>query len=433
MNAPEVNPFSPPASRARRVMRLGVFLALMAAVVLAGMWWSGRGGGAASAGHDMSAMGASASTEVKPVALTPTERQRIGVTFAPTATGPVIRAVRVVGLVKEDETRIRALTARVDGFVEQLDVDFTGQLVDEGEPLLGLYAPEVVAAQSELLLALDLERSVSRGDAEAMASASRAVHAARQRLKLWNVPDDVVARVERTGQAERVVPLRSPYGGFVVEKRVVLGQRIMAGEPLYRLADLSVVWVEGEVFEQDLPLVRVGLTVTATFPALPGVERRGRVTYVYPTVDPSTRTARVRVELDNPGFRLKPGMYGSLDFEGRLADGLTIPRSAVVATGTRNLVFVKLPDGRFDPREVVVGAATAERIQILHGLAIGDTVVASGTFLVDAESNLGSLLGGMGDMPGMDMGKPKPPPRPGDSVKVAPPKEHKDDSGHGGG
>jgi Cu(I)/Ag(I) efflux system membrane fusion protein len=364
------------------------------------------------------------------VALTPTEQQRIGVTFAAVTTGRVMRTVRVVGLVKEDETRIRTITTRVDGFVEQLDADFTGQLVRTGDRLLGLYAPELVSAQTELLLALDLERSVSRADPEARASATSGVAAARRRLSLWNVPDDVVARVERTRQPERVIPLRSPYSGFVVEKQVLLGQRVMAGDPLYRLADLSVVWVEGEVFEQDLPLVRVGVTVTATFQALPGVERRGRVTYVYPTVDPSTRTARVRVALENPGLLLKPGMYGQLQFEGRLTEGLSVPRSAIVATGTRNLVFVKLADGRFEPREVVLGVATPDRIQVLRGLTLGDTVVASGTFLVDAESNLGSMLGGMGDMPGMDMSAPKPPPRPKDTAAPGPPPPM-DHSGHG--
>ena len=170
---------------------------------------------------------------------------------------------------------------------------------------------------------------------------------------------------------ERVVPLRSPYDGFVIEKNVILGQRIMAGEPLYRLADLAVVWVEGEVFEQDLPLVRLGVAVMATFQALPGVERAGRVTYIYPTVDPATRTARIRVELGNADLALKPGMYGQLQFDGRIGDGLTVPRSALIVTGTRNLVFIKRRDGRFEPREIVLGAATPERVQVIRGLAAG--------------------------------------------------------------
>jgi Cu(I)/Ag(I) efflux system membrane fusion protein len=403
------NPFESRASSRSRWIKAGSFLLVAVATGVAVLRWSGHEQARVASGHDMSAMApGGADSPGTPVALTPTEQQRIGVTFAPVSAGELLRTVRVVGLVKEDETRIRTFTSRVDGFVEELSADFTGQLVRAGDRLLGLYSPELVAAQTELLLALDLERSVGRQNAEARASASSGVAAARRRLSLWNVPEDVLARVERTGQTERVIPLRSPFGGFIVDKQVLLGQRIMAGDALYRIADLSVVWVEGEVFEQDLPLVRVGLAVTATFQALPGDERRGRVTYIYPTVDPSTRTARVRVALDNPGLRLKPGMYGQLQWEGLLTDGLTVPRSAIVATGTRNLVFVKLADGRFEPREVVLGVATPDRIQVLRGLARGDTVVASGTFLVDAESNLGSLLGGMGDMPGMDMSAPKP-------------------------
>jgi membrane fusion protein, copper/silver efflux system len=431
VNAPDVNPFAPGATRSRRLARIGLFLAVALAVVAALVWWSGRGQSPAPAAHDMSSMGASGAGGAKPVALTPNEQQRIGVTFAPVTAGAVTRTVRVVGLVKEDETRVRAITTRVDGFVEQLDVDFTGRLVRAGERLLGLYAPEVLAAQTELLLALELERAVSAADPEAKASASRGVAATRQRMRLWSVPDDVVARVERTGTVERVVPLRSPYDGFVIEKNVLLGQRIMAGDPLYRLADLGVVWVEGEVYEQDLPLIRMDQAVMATFQGLPGVERRGRVTYVYPTVDPATRTARIRVELRNGDMKLKPGMYGLLQFEGRLSAGLTVPRSAIISTGTRNLVFIKRVDGRFEPREVVLGASTPERVQVLRGLALGDTVVASGTFLLDAESNLGSLLGGMGDMPGMDISPPKTAPRPRDSM-VKPPPPQMDHSQHEG-
>ncbi|HEX9893162.1 MAG TPA: efflux RND transporter periplasmic adaptor subunit [Gemmatimonadales bacterium] len=431
MNAPDLNPFAPSATPGRRLGRIGLFVVAAAAAVAAVVWWSGRGQSSTPAGHDMASMAAPAAGEAKPVTLAPSDQQRIGVTFAPVTETPMARTVRVVGLVKEDETRARTITARVDGFVERLDVDFTGQLVRAGEPLLGLYAPDVVAAQTELLLALELERAVSAADPEAKASASRAVAAGRQRMQQWNVPDDVVARVEQTGTVERVVPLRSPYDGFVIEKSVLLGQRIMAGQPLYRLADLDVVWVEGEMFEQDLPLVRLGATVRATFQALPGVERSGRVTYVYPTVDPATRTARIRVELPNRDMRLKPGMYGLLQFEGRPMAGLTVPRSAILATGTRNLVFVKLTDGRFEPREVVLGASTPERIQVLRGLALGDTVVASGTFLLDAESNLGSLLGGMGDMPGMDIGPPKAAPRRPDSV-AKPPVPPMDHSQHEG-
>jgi Cu(I)/Ag(I) efflux system membrane fusion protein len=180
----------------------------------------------------------------------------------------------------------------------------------------------------------------------------------------------------------------------------------MAGEVVYKIADLSRVWLEGEVFERDLPAVRLGLPVTAEFIALPGVIREGRVTYVYPTVNPDTRTARIRVELPNPEAALKPGMYATIRFSGRTDSVLSVPRSAVLATGERNLVFVRSGAERFVPHVVTLGAATDDRVAILDGLSLSDTVVASGTFLMDAESNLGSLMGGMGNMPGMDVAAP---------------------------
>jgi len=431
VNAPDPNPFAPSATPRSRVLRVGLFFGATVAVVAAVAWWSGRGSSSAPAGHNMASMPAAGASQTEPVTLSRADQQRIGVTFAPVTQASMARTVRVVGLVKEDETRARTVTTRVDGFVEQLEVDFTGQQVRAGQLLLGLYSPDVVTAQTELLLALALERGVSPADSEAKASASRGVAASRQRMQQWSVPEDIIARVERTGTVERIVPLRSPYDGFVVEKNVVLGQQIMVGQPLYRLADLGVVWVEGEVFEQDLALVRLGVAVMATFQALPGVERGGRVTYVYPTVDPATRTARIRVELSNRDLALKPGMYGLLQFDGGVGEGLTVPRSSIIATGTRNLVFVKRADGRFEPRPVLLGAFTPERVQVLRGLALGDTVVASGTFLLDAESNLGSLLGGMGDMPGMDIAPPRTAPGRPDTMRknTPPPADH---SPHGG-
>jgi Cu(I)/Ag(I) efflux system membrane fusion protein len=293
--------------------------------------------------------------------------------------------------------------------VERLYVDFIGREVRAGEPLLELYSPMVVSAAEELLLARRLLAEVGGDSSEAAANARSLVASARRRLAWWDVPAAQIRRIEETGEAPRTVTLRAPFTGVVLEKDVVPGQTVMAGQPLFRLADLAVVWVEGEVFEQDLPLVRQGQPVEAEFTALPGIVRTGRIVYVYPTVDEATRTARVRVELPNTRRDLKPGMYATLRVTVRQArQELTVPRSAVLSTGTRSLVFKRLPDGRLEPREVRVGLATDSRVQVLDGLAAGDTVVASGTFLVDAESNLGAVLGGMGDMPGMDMAPPVP-------------------------
>lgn len=415
-----------PRSTARRWTGLVLFgLALTVAVVL--VWRfsgrpaadSGMAGMEGMAGHGTT--GSPADT-MRSVSLTAQEAQRIGVTFAAATEVPLERTVRAVALVTYDETRVRSISTKLEGWVEQLQADYTGRLVREGEPLLSLYAPMAVAAQQELELAHRLAADVRGGSEEARAGARTMVEAARQRLRYWDVPEELIAALEAGGEVRRTVTLHAPYGGFVLEKNVVLGQKLMAGDPLYRLADLSVVWLEGEVFERDLPLLRVGGRATATFPALPGEARRGRLSYLYPTINPETRTARVRVELANTGLALKPGMYGTLEFVGTTGEGLSVPRSAVLITGTRSLVFRKLPDGRFQPQEVAIGVTTDDRVQILRGLVKGDTVVASATFLVDAESNLGTLMGGMANMPGMDMTAPaKAPPTPAKPPRSRPP------------
>ena len=215
----------------------------------------------------------------------------------------------------------------------------------------------------------------------------------------------VIQRLEATRDVQRTVTFVAPASGTVTEKNVVAGQQVMAGQPLLRLADLSSVWVEGAVFEQDLASVRVGQSVKAEFRSRPGASLQGRVSYVYPILDPATRTARVRAVLANPGDWLMPGMVATLRVQAPgLARTVSIPRSAVLTTGERSLVFVRIDAGKLQPHTVTLGASNDTRVEVLNGLSAGDTVVASGTFLLDAESNLGTAMGGMGNMPGMDMG-----------------------------
>jgi len=343
----------------------------------------------------------------RPVMLSSDEAKRIGVTYAVASVGALSREIRTVGQVTFDERRVKVISPKVDGWVERLYVDFTGQAVEAGAPLLAIHSPMLVTAQEELLLAKRLQSEVANGSEDARGSAAELVSSSRRRLAYWDIAASDIARIESTAQVQRTLTLHSPVSGFVVEKNVLQGQRIMAGDPLYRIVDLSTVWMEGEVFEQDLPSVRLGQRVTADLEALPGQAFRGRITYVYPTLNADTRTARVRVEVPNPGLRLKPGMYATFRLTGSgRASALSVPRTAVLSTGERNLVFVKRPDGMLEPRLVVLGMATDDRIEILHGVSAGDTVVASATFLIDAESNLGTALGGMGDMPGMDMTAP---------------------------
>lgn len=363
----------------------------------------------ASGAHDHAAMTARADGQ-GPVDLSAAQAQRIGVTYAPVTVGALAREIRTVGQVTYDETGVKTIAPKVDGWVERLYVDFTGQPVSVGEPLLAIYSPMLVQAQEELLLARRLTSDVAAGDPEARRNADELLQSARRRLAYWDVPAADVARIEQSGQVQRTITLRATASGVVVDKSVLSGQRIGSGDALYRVADLSTVWVDGEIYEQDLRAVRVGLAVTATFDAYPGESWQGRIAYVYPTVDPNTRTARVRVSLANPSLRLKPGMFATLRFAGTpRADALTVPRAAVLSTGERHIVFVRRGDGRLEPHLVQVGAQTDDRVEIVAGLDAGDTVVASATFLVDAESNLGTLMGGMGDMPGMDMTKPVAP------------------------
>ena len=411
-SASQRQPFGPPASpRRRRLLAVAFAFALAAAAGLA--FWATRDSAPtdAAAGHAHGA--AVASGDDMPVTVGPRDQTRIGVTFAPVLRAPLDRSVRTVAQVAYDETRVRTVAPLIEGWVDQLFVNFTGQAVRAGAPLFSIYSPMVVTAQQELLLARKLVSDVAGGTPEAAQNARELLESSRRRLRYWGVPQDEVDRVEATGEVQRTVTLRSPYSGVVVEKSVLAGQRLMPGDVAYKIADLSRVWVEGEVFERDLPAVHLGARVTAEFTALPGVTRNGRVTYVYPTINPQTRTARIRVELPNPDSVLKPGMYATIRFSAQRDSVLSVPRPAVLATGERTFVFVRDGDGQFVPTQVTLGAASDERVEILEGLSVGDTVVASGTFLVDAESNLGTLMGGMGNMPGMDVtapagGRPEP-------------------------
>ena len=404
----------------RRAIGAAIFaVVLLAAIAAVYLLTRSEDESAAAAGHNHGA--APAADSAMPVMLTAENARRIGVTYAPVVLGPLATEIRTVAQVTYDETRVKAIAPKIDGWVEELYVNYTGQPVQQGQALLSIYSPMLVSAQQELLLARQLAADVAGGTPEARNGAAELRESARRRLAFWDIPASEIDRIERTGEVRKTLVLRAPAGGIVVQKNVLAGQRIMAGDALYQVADLSTVWLDGEVFERDLSGVRLGQQVTAEFEALPSEQRTGRITYIYPTLNPETRTARVRVELANPGLALKPGMYATIRVSGTGPESaLSVPRSAVLSTGTRNLVFVKRADGMLEPRDVVPGLATTERMQILEGLTVGDTVVSSATFLVDAESNLGSALGGMGNMPGMDMGAPAAPPAPGVQPKTAP-------------
>lgn len=420
-------PDATPATR--HSARTIVGTALGIALPLAALAWAWRASHTTpttapgdTGGHDhMAMMGRDSSGGSTPVMLNADQQRRIGVTFAPVVRSELGREVRTVGQVTVDEARLATIASRVEGWVEVLHVDFTGRTVTRGEPVLRLYAPTVVTALEELRRARRLVTEVAEGSTDARTGALDLVAAARNRLLQWEVPVTLVDQAERTGVVERAMTMTAPVSGVVVEKNVTVGQRIMPGDPLFRLADLREVWVEGEVYEQDLRAVRVGQRAAATFDAWPGETWTGRIAWIAPTLSPETRTARVRVALRNEAMRLKPGMAATLTIAGTTSGvpTLVVPRTAVLVTGERALVFVKGHDGRLEPRTVTLGYTTHESIEILRGVALGDTVVASATFLVDAESNLGTALGGMGDMPGMEITQP-PTPGPASPAPRAP-------------
>jgi len=428
-NETDTSPFGPHMSRRRRVIWAIVGVAvLIAAVVIT--WVASRREVTAVEGHNHVAPQAAAAAT--PVMISGDVARRIGVTYAPVIMAPLAREIRTVGQVTFDETRLTSVSPRIDGWVEQLYVNFTGQFVRRGDPLFSIYSPMLVTAQEELVLARRLAVDVSSGTPEAARGATDLVAAARRRLLYWDVPDADVARLEATGEVQRTVTLRAPVSGYVVDKPVLAGQQIMAGTAVYKIADLSVVWVEGDVFEQDIGLVRVGQRVTVEVEAYPGERFNGRVEYVNPTLNADSRTLRVHVHLANPGLRLKPGMYATILLT-ETAGGpvMSVPRSAVLETGTRALVFVKRSDGMLEPRAVVPGAANADRIAIVSGLSPSDSVVASATFLIDAESNLKSVIDAMAGMPGMDTVPPKPgTTAPAKAPVMKPPMRKPDDDKH---
>jgi Cu(I)/Ag(I) efflux system membrane fusion protein len=341
-----------------------------------------------------------------PVTVAPEVRSRLGILVVTAEARALTRELRLVGRVVPAETAVRTVTSRVDGFVERLDVDFTGRAVRRGEVLLELYSPMLVAAQQELLLAVRLRHALGGAAAQGAAeNADSLVAAARRRLQFWDISDDQIAELERSGGVRRTLTLRAPSDGVVLEKNVVQGQAVTAGAMLYQIADLGRVWLEADAFESDIAALRVGQQAEVAFVAYPGEPVHGRVAFLYPTIDPASRTGKVRIELANPGDRLRPGLFGTVRIVAPLGvRGVVIPRQAALVTGDRQLVFVEDSANRFVPRLVELGVETDSLVEVRGGLRAGERVVATAAFLLDAESNLGAAMAGMAGMPGMDMG-----------------------------
>jgi multidrug efflux pump subunit AcrA (membrane-fusion protein) len=335
------------------------------------------------------------------------EMRLTGVMTAVAERAPFARTVRAVGTVKADETRVQRVQTRVGGYVEQLQANFLGQLIHRGDPVLGIYSPELLSSQEEFLRARETaKRFATSSLPETRRGGEDLLRASRQRLELFGVPGSFLANLEQTGLAERVVTLTAPISGYITAKDVSIGQRVEPGRELFTVTDLSSVWVEAAFYESEAPAIVIGATATLTLPYDPSLELQGRVAYIYPYLNPDTRTLPVRFDVPNPGLALKPGMYANVELVIDQGEQVTVPDNAVMDTGSRQIVFVAGANGKFTPRLVTVGARSNGRASILTGLAPGEQVVVKANFLLDSESRLRAAIAGATS--------PKTTPAPGD-------------------
>lgn len=407
-------------TRGKVVVALGVLVLLVAAVVA----WNGRTpaektsqkwtcpmhpqivmdhpGSCPICGMDLVPVGSrSASHPTSPsgvagqglVHLDATRRQLIGVRTASVELAPFTRTIRAVGRVSYDETRLRHVHTKIDGYVEHLFANATGESVRRGQPLLEIYSPELLASQQEFLVALAARNRMGGSGLSSVAGYGQdLVESARRRLQLFDMTDAQIAQVEQTGTPQRTVTVYAHESGVVMMRNVTEGERIEAGKTLLDVADLSKVWVLASVYEYELPFVHQGQPATMRLSYLPDRTFTGKVSLVYPSIEAATRTAQVRIAFDNPDLALKPDMYAEIELAAALGERVSVPDEAVLDTGSRSLAFVEKQPGVFEPREVRIGARLSDRYEVLSGLAPGEQVVVSGNFLIDSESKLKAAL-----------------------------------------
>jgi membrane fusion protein, copper/silver efflux system len=354
----------------------------------------------ASAGQ-MSGMPGMSSSSTGQVVLTSTQIQQLGVTFGTAALRPLSNDVRTVGTVVVNETRLAKVTPKFSGYVEKLYVNFVGQPVRRGQALAAIFSPDLVAAEQELLVSARLSRTIGASTVPGVpGSSTDLLSAAKERLRLWDVSDAQINEVLTTGRPMRTVTLTAPASGFVIDKKIIEGQSIQAGSELYTIADLSDVWVEAQLREEDAGRVGMGAAATLQFTSYPGQPFTGRVTYIDPMLGEQARTVKARITVPNSDGRIKPGMYATVILNSSTQSALTVPRSAVVQTGERALVFVDLGNGRLNAQTIRLGRTGGDYAEVLSGLTSGQRVVTSAQFLIDSESNLGEVMKSMIGMRG---------------------------------
>ncbi len=330
------------------------------------------------------------------VMISSAKQQLIGVRTTVVKREPLTRTIRAVGQVQIDETKIARIHVKTAGWIEQVSVDFIGKLVRKGQPLFSFYSPDLVATQQEYLIARRAQKDLGSSSLAEVSEGSEALlESARERLRRWDITEEQIKKLDETAQISRTITMYSPIDGFVMKRQVFERTYITPETELFEIADLSTVWVNAEIYEYEVPYVKVAQPAQMTLSYFPGKSYFGRVAYIYPTVDPMTRTVKVRLEFRNTDFQLKPDMFAEVQLNIAYGTQTFVPQEAVLDSGTEQIVFVARGDGYFEPRQLQIGARVGERLIVLSGLKPGETIVTSGNFLIDSESRLKSAMGGM--------------------------------------
>ncbi|HLA69167.1 MAG TPA: efflux RND transporter periplasmic adaptor subunit [Bacteroidota bacterium] len=345
----------------------------------------------------------------KGIKIDPVTVQNIGVKIATVERRKLSKVIRAVGKVDFDETKVYSVNTKIMGWVEKLHVDYTGKVVQKGDPLMELYSPELVSTQEEYLQAIRYRKQLQQSSIEeARTGADELIESAKRRLLYWDISESEIQQLEKRGSPRKTMTIYSPVEGIVMEKMVFKGQNVMAGMDLYKIADLSTLWVLADIYQYELPWVKVGQQANVELSYLPGKTFRGTITYVYPTLNMETKTAKVRVVVSNTAsLDLKPEMFATVKIISPVAvDAVAIPNQAIIRSGERNIAVIALGGGYFDPREIRLGVMADGYVQVLDGIKEGEKIVTSSQFLIDSESNLKAAVGLMRGHEGHDMSPP---------------------------
>lgn len=394
-----------------RNYRTGFVLAvignLVLAALLAGIWWhvtstktTGQVPLAPGGPTAPEAPPAPSQAPLVPVQISPQRMQSIGVKTGAVERKNVVDEIRAAGNVAVDETRLAYVQTRFSGYIQKVFADATYQYVRKGQPLFTIYSPDLVTTEREYLAARQHQEQVAQSTVAGVRSGAAALlTAATERLKQWGVPPQELARLEASGQVQQELEVDSPVSGYITERNALPSVAVQPEMRLYTIADLSVVWVQAQVFQNDLGRIHTGDSAALTVDTFPGRTFTGRVDFIYPQMDQDTRTAKVRLVLPNPRLELKPGMFVNVSLKQPLGRQLVVPASAILHSGTRQIAFVSRGDGYFEPREVQVGSRAGDDLIVLKGLQEGDTIVTSANFLIDSESELQAALGAFAPPP----------------------------------